>query len=162
MSTSRRKFLKAGMFAALFAAAPASSVFSQSWKDRDGNPGETPTIQNDPLSNYSKATFESYLNSVFELHTAFGIVAVNLAKVDDLRAPRGGECFSLLFRGGSRSLRQDAYVLVHPSLGTMTMLLVPAGTDRSGAQGYTATINRLSFADALNNPAPRRLHSRNR
>src|SRR5437773_7600417 len=110
MSTSRRKFLKTGMLAAMFAAIPLRNVAGQSWKDRDGNPGEAPVVQGDPLSNYSRATFKSYLNSIFALHTVFGIVAVTLLKVDDLPSSRGGECFSLLFRGGSRALRQETYV----------------------------------------------------
>lgn len=162
MSTARRKFLKASMLAAVFAAGPVKSIFGQSWKDRDGNPFETPTAENDPLSNYSKAAFSSYLNSIFELHTGFGIVEVTLTQVDDMPASRNGECFSLLFRGGRRPLRQDTYVLVHPALGTFRLLLVPAGTDRNGAQGYVATINRLSFGDALKNPAPSRVISTNR
>ncbi len=156
MATSRRKFLKAGMLAALFVASPVEGVFSQSWKDRDGNPNDPQIPQSDPLSNYSKAAFRSYLNSIFELHTVFGIVAVTLTQVNDMPSPRNGECFGLLFRGGGRALRQDTYVLVHPSLGTFSLLLVPTGPDRSGAQGYLATINRLSYGDALNNPAPTR------
>ena len=153
MSTSRRKFLKAGMLAAIF-AVPFRSVPGQSWKDRDGNPGEFP--QSDPLSTYSKAAFKSYLNSVFELHTAFGIVGVSLQEVGELPSSRGGECFSLLFRGGSRALRQETYVLVHPSLGTFSLFLVPTGADRNGAQGYLASINRISYVEMLNNPAPQR------
>ncbi|HXM47815.1 MAG TPA: hypothetical protein VN956_08090 [Pyrinomonadaceae bacterium] len=154
MSNSRRKFLKAGVLAALFAAVPLKDVLGQSWKDRDGNPGNNPETQNDPLANYTKATFLSYLNSVFELHTTTGVVEVTLLQVDDMAAPKGGECFTLLFRGGSRAQRQDSYTLVHPSLGTFQLLLVPAGTDEYGAQGYLATINRLSYRDALANPAP--------
>ena len=154
MSDSRRKFLKAGVLAALFAAVPLKDVLGQSWKDRDGNPGNNPETQNNPLAFYSKATFKSYLNSVFELHTVAGIVGVTLLQVDDMPAAKGGECFTLLFRGGSRALRQDTYTLVHPSLGTFQLLLVPVGTDDNGAQGYLATINRLSYSDALANPAP--------
>jgi hypothetical protein len=154
MPNSRRKFLKAGVLAALFAAVPLKDVLGQSWKDRDGNPGNNPETQNDPLANYTKATFISYLNSVFELHTTNGIVGVTLLRVDDMAAAKGGECFALLFRGGSRELRQDSYTLVHPSLGTFQLLLVPVGTDDNGAQGYLATINRLSYRDALANPAP--------
>ena len=154
MPNSRRKFLKAGVLTALFAAVPLKDVLGQSWKDRDGNPGNSPETQNDPLANYTKATFLSYLNSVFELHTTKGIVGVTLLRVDDLPAPKGGECFSLLFRGGSRAERQDSYTLVHPSLGTFQLLLVPVGTDEYGAQGYLATINRLSYRDVLANPAP--------
>ena len=156
MSTSRRKFLKAGMLAALFAGVPLQNALGQSWKDRDGNPGDNPESQNDQLANYTKATFISYLNSVFALHTVTGIVGITLLRVDDMPSAKGGECFSLLFRGGSRTLRQDSYTLVHPSLGTFQLLLVPVGTDDNGAQGYLATINRLSYVDALANPAPTR------
>src|SRR6266436_8617677 len=155
MPNSRRKFLKAGVLAALFAAVPLKTALGQSWKDRDGNPDNSPETQNDPLANYTKATFLFYLNSVFELHTAKGIVGVSLLRVDDLPAPKGGECFSLLFRGGSRAEPQDSYMLVHPSLGTFQLLLVPVGTDEYGAQGYLATINRLSYREALANPAPK-------
>jgi len=105
MPNSRRKFLKAGVLAALFTAVPLKTALGQSWKDRDGNPGNSPETQNDPLANYTKATFLSYLNSVFELHTTTGVVEVTLLRVDDMAAPKGGECFTLLFRGGSRAQR---------------------------------------------------------
>jgi hypothetical protein len=150
MSDSRRKFLKAGLLAALFAAVPLKNVLGQSWTDRSDKSGADP---NDPLANYTKATFISYLNSVFQLHTVSGIVAVTLLKVDDMEPPKGGECFSLLFRGGSRALGQDTYAIDHAALGTFKLLLVPVGTDSNGAQGYLATINRLTYAEALV-PAP--------
>jgi Domain of unknown function (DUF6916) len=156
MSTSRRKFLEVSMLAAAFAAAPAKAVLGQSWKERDANPGDSLTPQNDPLSNYSKAAFRSYLNSVFQLQAAFGTVEVTLTQVDDMPSPKNGECFALLFRGGSRPVRQDTYELTHPALGTFNLFLVPSRVDRNGAQAYTATVNRLSFGDMLNNPPPSR------
>ena len=153
MSSSRRKFLKAGILAALFAAVPLKSVLSQSWKSRDGNPNEgfTPGVQNnDPLASYGKAAFVSYLNSIFLLRTGFSVIEVTLLKVGDMPAPKGGECFSLLFRGGGGpALSQNTYTVDHPSLGTFQLFLVPAGSDDNGAQGYLATIHRLSYADAL-------------
>lgn len=153
MSTSRRKFLKAGMLTAVFAAVPLKNVWGQSWKDKDGNPEQSSAY--DPLSNYTKATFTQYLNSVFQLRTGFSVVAVTLLKVDDLPAAKGGECFSLLFRGGGgAALRQNTYSLDHPALGTFQLFLVPVGADSNGAQGYLATINRLSYKDALV-PAPK-------
>ena len=142
--------------AALFAAVPFRHAFGQSFKERDGNPGETPVTQTDPLGNYSKAAFTSYLNSIFQLQTSFGIVAATLTKIDDMPAPKGGECFTLLFRGGSRALPQNTYMITHPALGTFALLLVPAGTDANGAQGYIATLNRLSPADFANLSAPSR------
>src|SRR6266481_2384007 len=148
MSDSRRSFLKAGVLAALFAAVPTKNLQGQMWGG-----GPFTDVQNDPLANYTKATFVSYLNSVFQLHTVSGVVAVTLLKVDDMAAPSGGECFSLLFRGGSRDLGQDTYTIDHASLGTFKLLLVPVGTDSNGAQGYLATINRLSYS-AVTAPGP--------
>jgi hypothetical protein len=156
MSGSRRKFLKLGALATLFAAVPFKTILAQGWKDRDGNPDNSPAAQTDPLANYTEATFRSYLNSIFQLHTTQGIVAVTLLQVDDMTASKGGECFTLLFRGGARAQRQDTYTLVHPALGTFQMLLVPTGTDQNGAQGYVATINRLSLADAATMVPPTR------
>jgi len=156
LSNSRRTFLRTGLLAALFATVPFKHAVGQSLKERDGNPGETPVTQSDPLGNYSKASFTSYLNSIFQLQTSFGVVAATLTKVDDMPAPRGGECFTLLFRGGSRALAQDTYMITHPALGTFALLLVPAGADANGAQGYLATLNRLSLADFANLSAPSR------
>jgi len=156
VSNSRRTFFRTGLLAALFAAVPLKHVLGQTFKERDGNPGETPVTQTDPLGNYSKAAFTSYLNSIFQLQTSFGIVTATLTKIDDMPATKGGECFTLLFRGGSRALPQDTYMITHPALGTFALLLVPAGTDANGAQGYLATLNRLSAADFANLSAPSR------
>jgi len=147
------------MFAAMFAAVPLRNVPGQSWKERDGNPDEGAVAQSDPLSNYTKSSFKSYLNSIFQLQTVYGVVEVTLLEVNDVRGSRGGESFSLLFRGGSRQLKQNTYRVEHPSLGTFALFLVPTGSDRNGAQGYLATINRLSYGEALNYPAPTRAAS---
>jgi len=147
MSVTRRTFLKAGTASTLFALIP-KCVLAESGKLRDAN---STSAQDGALANYSKATFESYLNSIFQLHTANDIVAVTLVKVADMPAAKGGECFTLLFRGGKRSNPQDTYTLVHPSLGTFQLLLVPAGSDQKGVRGYLATVNRLSLIDSVNN-----------
>jgi hypothetical protein len=157
MSDSRRTFLRVSLSAALFAVLPLKNSFGQSFKERDGNPGDTPPAQVDPLNNYSKASFVSYLNSIFQIQTAAGVVAVMLAKVDDMPAPRGGECFSLLFRGDRMALKQNTYVIVHPALGTFQLLVVPAGSDQNGASEYLVTINRLSLADFSRVTAPTRI-----
>jgi len=158
MSISRRRFVKAGVLAAAVAAFPLRSILGQSLKERDGNPTEAPPVQADTLGNYSKATFKSYLGSIFQLHTSAGIVEVTLTNVDDLPAAKGGECFSLLFRGGSLAQKQDTYTLVHASMGTFQLLLVPGGADANGAQSYLATLNRLSLADLANMTAPSRVN----
>jgi hypothetical protein len=159
MSVSRRKFLRAGSLVALSAALPIS-VFAQGFKGRDGNPGDQQTAQPDPLANYNKSVFSSYLNSIFQLYTGYSVVEVALVEVKDLLpqgtpATDGRECFSLLFRGGTTVLRQNTYRIDHPSLGRFQLFLVPGGADSVGAQSYVAVINRLSFKDALN-PAPSR------
>lgn len=153
--TSRRKFLKAGMFAAMFAAVPVKEVLGRA----DARLILAPIVDNDPLSNYTEATFKSYLRSVFSLHTVYGIVEVTLVEVKDLPSSPGGECFSLLFRGGSRALKQDTYVIDHPALGTFKLFLVPSGADKKGTQSYLATLNRLSYAQSLMNPPPERIVS---
>jgi hypothetical protein len=155
MTISRRNFVSASVLAAA-ATLSVPGVFAQSFKERDGNPGEVPAAQTDPLANYSKASFASYLNSIFQIQTARGVVEVSLARVDDMPAPKGGECFSLLFRGGSIAVKQDTYVVVHPALGTFQLLLVPGGSDQNGAHEYCATINRISPADLANLTAPSR------
>lgn len=146
MFITRRIFLKAGTASTLFALIP-KCVLGESGKLRDANSADA---QAGALANYSKATFETYLNSIFQLHTVKDIVAVTLVKIADMPAPKGGECFTLLFRGGRRANPQDTYTLVHPSLGTFQLLLVPAGSDQKGLRGYLATLNRLSLIDAIN------------
>jgi len=142
MSSSRRTFVKAGLMAGLFAAAPVRSAFGKSFKHLPG--GFLLFDEDDPLANYTKASFVSYLNSVFQIQTGSANVEVTLTSVDDMPAPQGGECFSLLFVGGSEARSQNTYVVTHPALGTFQLFLVPAGTDENGAQKSVATINRIA------------------
>jgi hypothetical protein len=151
MTKSRRNFLKVGLLATAFAALPVKKAFMQS------NGGDGPPALDDPLAAYSKSAFASYLNSVFQIHTADGTVDVNLVRIDDLPSRPNGECFSLIFRGGSEALKQDTYELDHAALGTFQLLLVPAGTSENGAQQYAATINRLSAAEYANISVPTRI-----
>jgi len=126
---------------ALFAASPLRSVFAKSFNHLSA--GSLLFDEDDPLANYTKATFVTYLNSVFQIHTASGNIAVTLTSVDDMPAPTGGECFSLLFIGGSAPLSQETHTVTHPALGTFQLFLVPAGADQNGAQKSVVTINRL-------------------
>lgn len=160
MSISRRKFLRVGTLVALSAALPIS-VLGQSRKDKNGiqmtptdpmNPID-PIDQSDPLANYNRSTFSSYLNSIFQLYTGYSVVAVTLVEVKDLlpasTPANGRECFSLLFRGGSVALRQNTYRIDHPSLGSFQLFLVPGGPDDNGAQSYVAIINRLAYINSF-------------
>jgi len=142
MTRSRRQFLQTGTLAAMFAAVPLKAFA------KHGRAGFLGLLDDpdDPLAYYSKATFVSYVNSVFQIQAASGAVDATLVSVTDMPAPTGGECFSLLFAGGSSALAQNTYAVVHSALGTFQLFLVPAGADSNGAQQCRATINRLPAA----------------
>lgn len=161
MSITRRKFLRAGSLVALSAAVPlkgALLVFGQGTLKGggQGNPGDRLTSQNpsDLLASYSKSAFSSYLNSIFRLYTGYSSVDVALVQVNDMEPAvkgmsAGGECFSLLFVGGSVALAQGTYRVEHPALGSFQLFLVPGGPDKYGAQSYVAIINRLPYTWTL-------------
>src|SRR5262252_8473306 len=130
MPHSRRKFVKAGLLTAMFATVPLRTAFGKGFKNLAG---VIPLFDDDPLANYTKSTFVSYLNSVFQIQTASGNVEVTLTAINDMPAPQGGECFSLVFVGGSEERSQNTYTVTHPSLGTFSLFLVPAGADENGA-----------------------------
>ena len=155
MSITRRTFLQASSVFTLSSIIPIQRVAGQIAKFRHDN-ATTADANSDPLANYSKATFEAYLNSIFQLQTANGKVALTLIAVTDMPAPIGGECFTLLFRGGKQTHPQATYTLSHPALGTIHLLVVPAGFDKQGVWRGLATINRLSLVDFVNNQAPKR------
>ena len=157
MLISRRTFMRAGTLAALFGGVPLATVNVLGQRIH-ASPDESPVDQaaqlNEALANYTKATFVSYINSVFVFRAPAvrKDIEVTLLQVKDMTAAPGGECFSLLFRGGGQALEQNTYTVEHPALGTFKLFLVPVGTDDNGAQGYLATINRLSHNEALTPP----------
>jgi hypothetical protein len=151
MPISRRIFIKVGAFAAIAAGISLKSgllAFAQE-----------PLVKlpaSDPLSNYTQATFEQYLNSIFTLRGRKP-VEVTLMKVENTlpaKASRAGgrESFTLNFRGGSVALPQDTYILEHAALGTFGLFLVPTGSDENGSQGFVAVINRLAYSSPLTAP----------
>ncbi len=161
MSITRRRFLKAGTLVALASAIPLKAAGQQIRKGNDDNPlYQSKDVAADPLAHYTRATFESYLNSIFRLYSGSTTVDLALVEVMDLipgtsNPQTGRECFSLLFRGGSVALPQHSYKIEHPSLGTFQLFLVPGGPDDNGAQSFVAIINRLPYSQALL-PAPTR------
>jgi len=154
MSSSRRKFLTTGLVTALFTAIPVKSILGLSSNSRGLSEAGIVTLDNDPLATFSKDTFTYYLNSVFQLASSAETIEVTLTKIGDLPAVKDGKCFSLFFRGGTRKLPQDTYMLDHPALGHFQLLLVPVRANKHGYQGYLATINRLSPADEANANPP--------
>jgi len=161
MLISRRTFMRAGTLAALFAGVPLATVSVLGQRihtSPDDNPVDEAAQIDDTLSNYTKATFVSYIDSVFVFRVP-GVrkdIEVTLMQVSDMKAAPGGECFSLLFRGGGGpALRQNTYTVEHAALGSFKLFLVPVGTDDNGAEGYLATINRLSYKAAMTPPPSR-------
>lgn len=159
MSISRRKFLRGGTLVALAAAVPLNSaiaVMGQQFSDGGSQIDFSPQdVAADPLANYTKATFQQYLNSIFRLSGGiYKPVDVTLTDVADMLPAKaavepGKECFTLLFRGESIALPQGTYTVDHPALGRFALFLVPVGADDNGVQGYLATINRLPYRSSI-------------
>jgi hypothetical protein len=155
MSISRRAFIKTGALAVVVAGITLKPGLLAL--------GQEPAAAlpaSDPLSNYTQATFEQYVNSIFTLRGPKP-VEVMLMKVEDslpAKTSRAGgrESFTLYFRGGGTKLPQDTYVIDHPSLGAFRMFLVPTGTDENGAQGYIAVVNRLAYNATISAPGTRK------
>ncbi|HEY9403906.1 MAG TPA: hypothetical protein VIQ24_14670 [Pyrinomonadaceae bacterium] len=112
----------------------------------------------DPLFHFTRATFEPYLQSEFQVTVGpYKVVGLTLVKVEDRRRParKGearleGECFSLLFKANMElSDLQQTYVLQHAALGKFTLFLVDA-SDKGKGIYYQAIINHMRPID---NPA---------
>ena len=148
MPISRRIFIKTASIAAVAAVTLGKSTL--------GSLVQGAIQSNDPLANYTQATFTQYINSIFRLH-GFRTVEVTLEKVEDtlpanVSRDGGRESFVLHFRGGSVELPQNTYTVEHAALGTFQLFLVPNGVDQNGAQSYVATINRLAYATKTKTP----------
>src|ERR1044071_5896401 len=135
---SRRKFLKAGTLVALATAlplTPAATAMANQFGFDGGNGFvfDPHQMAKDPLSNYTRATFEQYINSVFTLTGGPRTVEVTLLEVKDTTpANARGESFTLSFRGGAIDLGQQIYGVRHAALGDFLLFLVPSGTDKNG------------------------------
>jgi len=136
MSTSRRNFLKTGSMVALAAGVPVALAGRV--------PGAEALADVPPTFGLRKADFENALNTEFRINLNRSKICVKLVDVKGLNSPRrGGEAFSLMFRGdASQQLEQNTYVIEHERLGVFSFLLVPMREGKSG-QRYEAVINRL-------------------
>ena len=83
--------------------------------------------------------FSTHLNTIFNIQTKDGTIALKLAKADWAgHSKRAGGAFSLSFIApGGPLLPQAIYPVTHPALGTMEIFLVPAGS-LPGGHGYHA------------------------
>lgn len=163
MSISRRGFFKSACMSMVAAAVLSQSTrfaFGQQNRVRDSKGYYRIPAQaaGDPLFHFTRATFEPYLQSEFQVTVGpYKVVALTLVKVEDRRRPtrKGearleGECFSLLFKANAElSDLQQTYVLQHGALGKFTLFLVDASDKEKGIY-YQAIINHTR---PLDNPA---------
>ncbi len=138
MKSSRREFLKRGMFGALAAGAPLAFV------EKASGMGTSTT------AGLNLASFESQLGTDFLINHETSKVKIKLVDVTSFASRKqtaaGKEGFSLLFRGPKETtLNQDTYLIEHDELGMFSFLVVPVGIKNTRAPRYEAVINRLHF-----------------
>lgn len=160
MVITRRKFIQAGSAIAIAAGIPMRNALSISGqpqtsaapaKSANGSAPTPAIVKSEAVQLYSKASFQTQLNSTFRLQSKRSKAAeVKLVEIRDIgpvpdRQVSGRECFSLRFRGAPK-LPQDTYTMTNSGLGTFTLLLVPMNKDQKDKKGayYEAVINRLN------------------
>ena len=150
MNKSRRKFLKAGIVASLFAGIPGTLASPGAAQNPLRLARQLKTTG--PLAYYNKEAFAAYLNSDFRItNYGSGKTWVRLILVEDfptseaLTAP--DECFRLLFVAAAEtSLPQGTYSFDHAALGSFPLFIVP-GKPLDGKVHYEAVFNRRFSSD---------------
>jgi hypothetical protein len=150
MTVSRRNFLRASTMIALAAALPLGLTrIAAGQQQTEGFPIPA-AVQNDPLYNYTRATFTPYVNSIFIINSV-PLAKITLIEVKetplvvDRRARRtpAGECFTLTFSGPERTrFQQETYTVEHAALGKFNLFITPTDRPNARQQLYTAVINR--------------------
>jgi hypothetical protein len=110
-----------------------------------------------PLDYYTKATFQSYINSDFRFY-ANRKTWLRLVLVEDFPTREAlttpDECFRLLFSAPAEtSLQQGTYDVDHAALGTFALFIVPGKPD-NGKRHYEAVFNRRSGGYTTPSAAP--------
>ena len=134
-SSSRRQFLKRGMFGALAAGVPLALT------EKAFGMSTTPAGLN-------LASFKSQLGTSFFINHQASKIKIDLVDVNSFatrkQAAAGKEGFSLVFRGAEETtLKQDTYLMEHEELGMFSFLVVPVGNKNKRAPHYEVVINRL-------------------
>lgn len=157
MSTSRRRFLKSGAMATLFAGVYCGSpklVFGQQ-KNNQANTRnfEVPyEAKTDPVFYFTKSTFDPHLKTDFRVQAGTITTTLTLVEVLNCAAPKtkaahktSGECFSLLFKADRElSSVQTIYKLEHAALGKFSLFVERvAKQDDADNIYYEAIINRI-------------------
>jgi hypothetical protein len=158
MAISRRFFLKSGSLTALAAGAALSSgrlAFGQSQTEGTNLGYQIPiTAQQKPTYMFTRATFEPYVDGIFQAPDARGHM-VNLTLVSvttnkpatatriSTKRARDTDSFSLTFKA-SKPLPPFTSIhrISHPSLGDFDLFLSPRPQDR-GVMMYEAVFNHI-------------------
>jgi len=92
----------------------------------------------------SRDTFDSHVGTRFAATSAStALVELELVEVSDIGDGNHGLNFRLLFRGPRETpLDQGTVELVHPTIGTVALFMVPIGADAAGVQ-YEVVFNRM-------------------
>jgi hypothetical protein len=163
MTLTRRRAIQITSVSALISAvAPAAFAFPKSTEDDARFEDKNLSL----LNGMTSATFKPYIGTTFSVTAPVvaGKKLVLLSVVDfpatssssiseklSVKAnsnPVSGvpvKGFYLSFQGPSVRMPQNTYTLQHPSLGTLTILLVPSST-KSATAIYTATFAFLPAA----------------
>lgn len=159
MSTSRRRFLKSGTMATLFAGVYCSSpnfVFGQQKVGQASKRNfEIPyEAKTEPVFYYTKSTFDPHLKTDFRVQAGTITTVLTLVEVADCAAPKtkapqraSGECFSLLFKADRElSSLQTIYKFDHGALGKFSLFVTRvAKKDDADNIYYEAIINRTQL-----------------
>jgi hypothetical protein len=144
---SRRKFVKAGIIAAVCAPLlPLKRIVAQ------GKTGQPSSANLNQLSYYNEAAFKPYVNTSFRVYLSPSETrSLELIKVSDYdtssqQSPLvySSECFSLLFTiPPGQSFTQDTYLIEHDALGTFYLFVVPISPpSKQSSDFYEAVIYR--------------------
>jgi hypothetical protein len=158
MTTSRRKFVKSGLLAAVFAGIcfdAQKQVFGQQGNSQGGRtisasvPNEA---RMDDVFYFRRSTFEPYLNTEFRVRLGVTTTTLKLVEIVDCtalpsdkaaKAPSSGECFVLIFKA-NRKFPKSIPILPfeHDALGKFELSLEKSKSfaDQKGIY-YQATIN---------------------
>jgi hypothetical protein len=165
-SAARRRFLqhslRAGLGLAMFCGAE-ELAFGQGLqppaRTADGYFAVPQEVLRDPLMQLTRSSFARQSGDYFETIKDDGSrLILILLRIEDLASQRGletkrrvgrksvaqlkEESFSLIFRGPlEQPLRQRIHKLIHPTLGTLELFLVPVGQDEA-ARFYEVVFNR--------------------
>lgn len=136
----------------LLALATAAAASAAAWPGALTSKRAAPTAAAAAADAWRRSAFVPHVGEVFGLAAPGGqAIRARLDEVMDLSwkpgsASAGSEDgFVLLFRGPpSPRLDQDVLRVRHPILGTLDLLISPAGPGVATGQDYAAVINRLT------------------